>query len=56
MLGRQIRVDFKIEQNLRVAVILHGKSLPVTGFRAVNLLTRNEEEINYEGASEVAIR
>lgn len=43
MPGRQIRVDFKIEQNLRVAIILHVKFLSVIGFRAVNLLTRNKE-------------
>lgn len=43
MPGRQRRVDFKIEQNLRVAIISRDKFLTVTGFRAVNLLTRNEE-------------
>lgn len=43
MPGRQIEYFFKIEQNLMVAIILHGNFLSATGFRAVNLFTRNEE-------------
>lgn len=57
MPGRQIRVDFKIEQTFRVAIILHGKFLSMTGFREVNfLLGMRKKYRNYERTSEVAVR
>lgn len=41
--GRQVEYYFKIDQNVMVAIILHGSFLSATGFRLVNLFAGSEE-------------
>lgn len=36
--GRHVEYYFKIDQNVMVAIILHGSFLSATGFRLVNCL------------------
>lgn len=36
--GRQVEYYFKIDQNVMIAIILHGSFLSATGFRLVNCL------------------